>query len=39
MAVELNGSVDMTRDECLAVNIVVDRYMTALAVGQGRRHP
>jgi hypothetical protein len=38
MAVKLNGSVDIACGECLAVNIVVDRYMTALAVGQGRRH-
>jgi hypothetical protein len=39
MAVKLNGSVDMADSECLAVNMVVDRYTTALAVGQKRRHP
>jgi hypothetical protein len=39
MPVKLNGSVDMVYGECLAVNITVDRSMTALAVGQKGRHP
>jgi len=39
MPVKLNRSVDMVYGGCLAVNITVDKSMTALAVGQKGRHP